>query len=335
VASWFEALGLRWQWVPVTTGNIASVVGAYADAHAARDGVVLNLCDGNEIDDSPGLSVVRALEEAHVPFTGSASAFYELTTHKGPMKARLIERQVLTSPFVQLRRIPEDIDRIGVEVGYPAFIKPEVSAGSGGIGLASRVEHAEAALARVTHLLDTEDGGFYRHSGLFAEQFIDGREFTVFVVADRSTAAGARAYPPAERVFHSALPSHERFLSYDRYWSAYKEESRLPDTEPFYRYGQAPADVAGPLADLAVRAFHAVDGTGYGRVDIRMDSRSSELFVLEVNSNCGLSGDRETSLGELLHLAKTPVPVLLTDIFRDAFERHVAGIAGRPREPRS
>lgn len=328
VATWFETLRLRWRWVPVTLENVASVAAAFVAEHGSRPGVVLNLCDGNELDGSPGVSVVRALEQARIPFTGSASAFYELTTYKGPMKARLLERRVSTSPFVRLRSIPDDIGRIAAEVGYPAFVKPEVSAGSGGIGLASRVETADAALARVTDLLNSEDGPFYRTSGLFAERFIDGPEFTVLVVGNHDAASGARAYPPVERLFHSELPAHERFLSYDRYWSAYKEEPRLSDAEPFYRYGRAPAHLVERLSGLAERAFLAVDGTGYGRVDIRMDARTSDLYVLEVNSNCGLSGDRETSVGELLHLAGTPVTHLLQEILRDAYYRYVAGTAG-------
>jgi D-alanine-D-alanine ligase len=323
-ASWFASLGLTWRWVPVTLNNVGAVIDAFRAAHASTPGVVFNLCDGNEVDGSPGVSIVRALEAARVPFTGSASAFYELTTYKGPMKARLVDRGVSTAPFVRLRDIAADIDRIATDVGYPAFIKPEVSAGSGGIALSSRVEHAAGALARVEHLLAGEDAAFYRDSGLFVERFIDGPEFTVLVVVDRSTPRGVRAYPPAQRIFHSALPAHERFLSYDRYWSEFKEESRLPEGEPFYRYGRAPAQYAPRLADLAERAFLAVDGTGYGRVDIRLHESIDTFYVLEVNSNCGLSGDRETSVGELLFLAEVPVHVLVSEILRDAFERHQA-----------
>lgn len=321
VASWFETLGLAWHWVPVTLTNIGEVIQAFQAAHATRPGVVLNLCDGNEIDGSPGVSIVRALETARVPFTGSASAFYELTTFKSPMKARLLARGVPTAPFVVLRDLPDDASRIAAEVGFPAFVKPEVSAGSGGIALSSRVNSAEEALARLAHLMAGEDAAFYRRTGLFVERFIDGPEFTVLVVADRSAALGARAYPPVQRIFHSALPPHERFLSFDRYWSEYKEESRLPGTEPFYRYERAPAAYAGRLAHLAERAFTAVDGTGYGRVDIRLQASTDELFVLEVNSNCGLSGDRETSVGELLFLAGIPAHQLVAEILSDAFER--------------
>jgi len=321
VAGWFDALALTWQWVPVTLNNVAQTIHAFQAAHATEPGVVFNLCDGNELDGSPGVSIVRALEAAGVPHTGSASAYYDLTTYKTPMKARLLARGVSTSPFVRLER-PEDLDRIATEVGFPAFVKPEVSAGSGGIALSSRVLTRDEAAARISRLMAGEDAPFYQRSGLFAERFIDGPEFTVLVVADRRAPGGARAYPPAQRLFHSALPEYERFLSYDRYWSIYKEESRLPPDEPFYRYGLAPAEYAPRLADLAERAFTAVDGTGYGRVDIRLDRATDTPYVLEVNANCGLSGDRETSVGELLFLADVPVHRLLAEILRDAHARH-------------
>ncbi len=211
--------------MPVTLKNLRSTIDGLDDACRAHRCLVMNLCDGNEVDGSPGVSVVRALEDAAIPFTGSSSFFYDITTYKVALKSLLRDRGVPTAPFVALRDLPADVARIGAEVGYPAFVKPEVSAGSGGIGLKSRVHDEASVMARVATLLASEDGEFYRRSGIFAERFIDGPEFTVLVVADRRAPHGARAYPPAQRLFHSALPRHERFLSYDRYWSEYKEES--------------------------------------------------------------------------------------------------------------
>ncbi|MFO7695169.1 MAG: hypothetical protein R6V57_18950 [Vicinamibacterales bacterium] len=329
VHGWFTVLGYEWRWVPVTLRNLRATIEALEPSRAAGRCLVLNLCDGNELDGSPGVSVVRALEDAAIPFTGSSSFFYDITTYKVALKTRLCERGVSTAPFVALRTLPGDVGRLGAEVGYPAFVKPEVSAGSGGIGLASRVHDADGALARVTALLAGEDGEFYRRSGVFAERFVDGPEFTVFVIGGGRAPRGARAYPPVQRLFHSALPPHERFLSYDRYWSEYKEEPRLPEGEPFYRYGIAPAHLRPRLADLAERAFVALEGTGYGRVDIRLEERTDTLFVLEVNANCGLSGDRETSVGEMLCLAGIPVQQLVLEILREAYDRHAAN--GHPR----
>ena len=326
---WFTSLGYEWRWVPVTLNNLQSTIDGLEPARKTHRCLVMNLCDGNEVDGSPGVSVVRALEDSGLPYTGSSSFFYEITTYKVALKTTLREHGVPTAPFVPLRDLPADLARLEAEVGYPAFVKPEVSAGSGGIGLKSRVHNADEVMARVSTLLAGEDGDFYRKSGIFAERFVDGPEFTVLVVSDKAAPHGARAYPPAQRLFHSALPRHERFLSYDRYWSEFKEEPRLPEGEPFYRFGHAPAHLRGRLADLAVRAFAAVGGQGYGRVDIRLDEQADELYVLEVNANCGLSGDKETSVGEILLQSQIPATHLVSEIFRDAYDRH--RVNGHPR----
>jgi D-alanine-D-alanine ligase len=328
---WFTTLGYEWAWVPVTLNNLRSTIDGLEPSRQAHRCLVMNLCDGNEVDGSPGVSVVRALEDAAIPYTGSSSFFYDITTYKVALKTRLRECGVSTAPFVPLRELPADVARLEAEVGYPAFVKPEVSAGSGGIGLTSLVRDGNGVMARVTTLLAGEDGEFYRKSGIFAERFIDGPEFTVLVVADKSAPFGARAYPPAQRLFHSALPSHERFLSYDRYWSEYKEESRLPEGEPFYRFGMAPAHLRDRLANLAVRAFAAVGGQGYGRVDMRLEERTDTLYVLEVNANCGISGDKETSVGEILLQSGIPATMLVSEILRDAYDRHASN--GHRRMP--
>jgi D-alanine-D-alanine ligase len=68
----------------------------------------------------------------------------------------------------------------------------------------------------------------------------------------------------------------------------------------------------------------AVGGQGYGRVDVRLEERTDELFVLEVNANCGISGDKETSVGEILLQSEIPATSLVAEILRDAYDRHAA-----------
>ena len=88
-------------------------------------------------------------------------------------------------------------------MGYPAIIKPEVSAASLGISLRSCVHDAAAASAEFSRLVQGEQGARFLASGIFAERFVDGPEFTVLVVADQRCAQGVRAYPAVERIFHS------------------------------------------------------------------------------------------------------------------------------------
>ena len=108
--------------------------------------------------------------------------------------------------------------------------------------------------------------------------------------------------PPARRTFAESIPPEERFLTCDRYWGYYKEESMPSRGEPFYRYELVNGKLREELVGLANRAYCAVRGYGYARVDIRRDTVNGNLSVLEANANCGLSGDDQTSTGSIHQL---------------------------------
>ncbi len=61
VKSWFDALNLAWRWVPITLKNLNRTIEKIQDRQQARDCVIFNLCDGDEIHGYPGPSVVRGL----------------------------------------------------------------------------------------------------------------------------------------------------------------------------------------------------------------------------------------------------------------------------------
>jgi D-alanine-D-alanine ligase-like ATP-grasp enzyme len=143
---------------------------------------------------------------------------------------------------------------------------------------------------------------------------VEGREFTVLVVGNGTT------YPPAERVFPDGLPPRERLLSYERYWEDYNEETPLPPGVPLYRYASVESPLRARLEELATRAYRALEGCGYARVDMRMDS-AGEIYVLEVNSNCGLSSDGQTSVSWILNLSGRPIQRLIAEIIHDAWDR--------------
>ncbi|MBI2948139.1 MAG: ATP-grasp domain-containing protein [Verrucomicrobia bacterium] len=321
VKSWFERLELDWRWVPIAQSTLDRAMEEVQNPRGAADLVVFNLCDGDELHGFPGLSVPRKLEAAGVGFTGASAAFYEATTSKLRMKNLFMKHGVATPPFVAIRELPEDLARLTAELGYPAIVKPDISAASVGISLRSVVHDAESASAQVCRLHQEEKREWGAASMVFAERFVDGPEFTVFLVADREQLEGVRVFPAVERNFHSALPAAERFLSRDRYWNEFKEESRLPEGEPFVRHSKTASTMQEKLAKTAIRAYHAVGGTGYARVDIRMDQQTSELYVLEINSNCELSQDEETSIGAILRLSGSSLVEVVSLILKDAFDR--------------
>jgi len=61
----FAELGIEWKWQPVTINNFRAIIETiYAEREFGnKTPVVFNLCDGDEINGTPGISVVRLLEE--------------------------------------------------------------------------------------------------------------------------------------------------------------------------------------------------------------------------------------------------------------------------------
>ncbi len=335
VASWMGSLGAEHTWVEVTPDTCALEIARAQNEARGRPVVVFNLCDGIEVDGYPGVKTVRALEASGLPFTGADAAFYELSTPKTLMKNRLLKRGVPTSPFVVIRNPAKDGARAGRELGYPLIVKPDVSAASFGISIKSVVQDEASCIAQAGVALAGERDPENYYEGVFAERFIPGREFTVLCASDQVADQGVFVYPPVERVFHPALPAHERLLSYDRYWEKYETEEALPERAPIYRYDRAPVGWAEALSTLARNAFVALGGTGYGRVDIRRDSRTGEFLALEANCNCGLSTDGETSVSWILRLSGETMPKLLDRVFTDAVTRAASAPALRAPRRRS
>jgi D-alanine-D-alanine ligase len=146
--------------------------------------------------------------------------------------------------------------------------------------------------------------------GVFAERFVAGREFTTFIVGSHDAPSRKIVYPPVERVFHAALPEQERFLSFDRLWGMYEVEGPIGGDErdeDLWKYRPLPRGEAKRVREVSWAAYAAVQGRGYGRVDLRQDARTGELMVLEVNAQCGLSEDENfTSIGAILRFAGKP-----------------------------
>ena len=125
-----------------------------------------------------------------------------------------------------------------------------------------------------------------------------------------------------ERVFHASLPEKEKFLSFDRLWEIYEDETAMPGEENFYEYQLPEADLIEPIKKLSWDAYCATKGKGYTRVDIRMDAVTKQLYVLEVNAQCGISEDENyTSIGAILRFSGKRFSQLVIEILNDAFVR--------------
>lgn len=319
----FASLQLPWVWQPVTVQDYAQVIdGIVAEKKAGIFfPVVLNLCDGDEVNGTPGISVVQLLEEKQLMYTGSDAYFYQITTSKIPMKEAFDASAIATPKWEAIRSVTQNLDGIFERLGTPLLIKPAVSGGSMGVGIRNVVHTPEALKVLVTQMFEGYRGWNLAADGLLAETFIAGREFTAMVVGSHQKPKQCVSYTPVERVFHDSLPETEKFLSFDRLWEIYEEETPIPGDANFYEYHCPGTELQESIQQLCLDAYVAVGGTGYARIDVRMD-KEGHLYILEVNAQCGLSEDEDyTSTGAILRFSQTSFTEFIVSVINEAFKR--------------
>lgn len=318
----FSSLGADWTWQAVTMNNFKEVIAGIKKSSGKKIPVVLNLCDGDEINGTPGVSVIHELEKQRLLYTGSDAHFYNVTTSKIPMKRAFDEAGVSTAKWEIIDGSDESIEGVCQRLGAPLIIKPAVSGGSMGVSVRNVVYTEEELKARVREISAGYRGWNLLAGGLFVEQFITGPEYTSFIVGSYTNADTCFVYPPVERIFHESLPDEEKFLSFDRLWEIYEDEKPMPRNENFYNYHRPDPSLVKELEKISLEAYLAVKGMGYGRLDIRMDQNTRKLYMLEVNAQCGLSEDEDyTSIGAILRFSGKTFTDLVAGIISDAFAR--------------
>jgi D-alanine-D-alanine ligase len=320
----FRELQLNWQWQPITLDNYTSILSHILQQAAAAGEfpLFLNLCDGDEINGTPGISILKWLHSNRCIYTGADEFFYQVTTSKIPMKEAFEKAGVPTPPWKIIRSADVNTKELFAELGSPLILKPAISGGSMGVGIKNVVSTPEEAQEQIRRMFEGYRGWNLAADGIIAEQFIAGEEYTTLIVGSTLPNSFYKVYDPVERLFHNSLREEEKFLSFDRLWEIYEEETPMPEQEDFYHYALPPADWIPAIRDVSLQAYRAVQGKGYTRADIRRDKATGQLYVLEVNAQCGLSEDENyTSIGAILRVNQTPFAQLIAEIMTDALQR--------------
>jgi D-alanine-D-alanine ligase len=328
----FDELQLLWKWQYVTLSNYKEIIDHIAASANGHIPLVFNLCDGDEVNGAPGLSVVRYLEQKQLIYTGAREAYYHLTTSKITMKQAFDKAAVPTPPWLPITRPKQNLNGFCKKAGAPLIVKPAVSGGSMGLGVKNVVNSDEELSKLVHELYNGYHGWDFTFGGLIAEKFIAGPEFTTFIVGSFDQPENIIIYQPVERVFHSELPEQEKFLSFDRLWETYEDEKPCgkEQYEDFYNYFLPDPSLHDALCKITLDAYTAVQGTGYGRIDIRMDKETGEMFILEVNAQCGLSEHEDyTSIGAMVELGKHSFGHMIGSILENALQTRLSPVASR------
>jgi D-alanine-D-alanine ligase len=320
----FATLNVEWKWQPVTINNYKEIIRMIAESQNGKTPLLLNLCDGDEVNGTPGVSVIHEIEKYGLIYTGSDAHFYDITTSKIPMKKAFDKAGVSSANWRVITDKKGSTKGIAKRVGTPLIIKPAVSGGSMGVSVKNVVHTEEELAERVEEIKKGYRGWNLLADGLFVEQFITGPEYTTFITGSADDAEHCIVYEPVKRIFHESLPAAEQFLSFDRLWEIYEDETPMPENGNFYEYGAAEPELVPALKQLSLDAYKACGGKGYTRIDIRQDAATGKLYMLEANAQCGLSEDENyTSIGAIIKASNVSFTEVIGEILKDALRRSV------------
>jgi D-alanine-D-alanine ligase len=150
---------------------------------------------------------------------------------------------------------------------YPLFVKPHKAGDSLGIDQASLVLTQKELRAKCAAIMD-------EYAPLLIEEYIEGREFTVMLVANARDEKSCTVFRPIEYIF----PSGFEFKTYALKTSELHPEANIPCDDPA---------LTKRLQDAAVKIFQGFEGVGYARLDFRVTPKK-EIYFLEINFTCSV-----------------------------------------------
>ncbi len=253
--------GRKWRHHVVLESNVEEQIKSLMD-----DGVdvFINLCDGTPDEPVSGIKLVKAMEKLGAAFTGAGAAFFDPTRQEMKRAAARVGVPTPTSTFVKSMA---DIERAARTLRFPMLVKPPHGYASYGIRKESRVTNPEELKTRA-QITMKDDGR------ALIEEFIEGREFTCLLTENPDDFEHPITFKPVEFIF----PTGESFKHYDMKWVDYEQMSVKVVDNPEYERR---------LREYTTKVFMALGGNGYARCDYRLGS-DGELYMLEINPNCGI-----------------------------------------------
>ena len=147
----------------------------------------------------------------------------------------------------------------------------------------------------------------------FAEQYIEGREFNLSLLA---AANGPQVLPPAEIDFSRLPAGQPRIVGYRAKWIA--ESPEYHGTPRRFDHPASDRPLLDRLCELARASWDLFGLRGYARVDFRVDRRG-QPWILEINANPCLSPD--AGFAAALGQAGIAFPQAVERILDDAMAR--------------
>ena len=211
-------------------------------------------------------TVQGALELLGIPYTGSGVMASAISIDKVMTKRVWMAEGIPTPKYTLLRRgayTREQVIQIPDELGLPLIVKPAREGSSIGVAKVQGYSEMQAAV----------DAAAALDADVLCEQFIAGDEVTCPVLG---TGDGARALP----VIRIVAPEG----NYD-----YQNKYFTDDTKYLVPCGLPEGEEAA-IQELVVKAYRVLGCRGWGRIDVMIDARTRQPYLLEINTSPGMTG---------------------------------------------
>ena len=262
-------------------GHAAELVHVGADLAALealasrRPDLVFNLVEAIGGDGARASEVPPALDRYGLAYTGCGARATWRCLAKPAMKRAMAAAGLPTPAWSET----------GEELHHLPTVIVKAVAEHASLGLDARSvvpgARANFEVARRTRRLGTAH---------FAEEYIEGREFNLALLAGPSSvgAAGPEVLPPAETLFVGYPPDRPKIVDYEAKWA--EDSYAYSNTPRRFAFGAEDRALVDELRALALRAWALFGLAGYARVDFRVDA-AGRPWILEVNTNPCIAPD--------------------------------------------
>jgi len=206
-------------------------------------------------------SLQGALEQLGIPYTGSGVMASSVGMDKITTKIVWLAHGVSTPKYAIIDD-DTNLDQVVMELGLPLIVKAPLEGSSIGITKVSQRDELQAAI-ELSRQYDTR---------VLAEQFIEGREFSVPLLG---TGPDARALPIIEIVAPEG--------NYD-----YQNKYFTDDTQ-YHCPAPLNAATTEAIQREVEKAYRALGCEGWSRVDVLLRESDGKFFLLEVNTSPGMT----------------------------------------------
>ena len=199
--------------------------------------------------------IQKYLDSLNIPYTGSNSESSKLCMNKRSTKEILLSNDILTPNYEKISKM--EISSIKKRFQYPFIVKPSAEGSSIGVYIVENDGDLERAISANEKI----------SSDFIAEDYIEGLEYTVGILAD-SALPVIKLLPPG------------KFYDFNAKYESDKMQYICPS--------QLDDSMEDELKKISLNCFKACGCKGWGRIDIIIDVKGNP-WVIELNTVPGMT----------------------------------------------